>query len=236
MSDAATGPDQGVVVVEIMDERTPLADRAVGLFEATFDRRDRHAVDELRAEIAEKRYGLLAPFNFHLLAARAGDDLIGAIMGCYLAGVNAGFVDYLAVRPGDRGRGVGRILRPRLVDQFREDAREAGRDELAWVLGEVRLENPWLRRLVETRGAIPFDLAYFHPGMRPGVHSPPYVLYRQPFGDLRKELPNALVRRILYAVYRRAYRVRYPLQHEGFMAMIEALEGRESVGIHPDFG
>jgi hypothetical protein len=43
------------------------------------------------------------------------------------------------------------------------------------------------------------------------------------------------VRRILYTVYRRAYRVRYPLEHAGFRNMLAQLEGREFVGAHPDF-
>ncbi len=235
MSGAGSAAPPDVVVIEVQDERTPLGESAVRLFEETFDRRDRHAAEELRAEIAEKRYGLLDPFDFHLLAACHGNELIGAIMGVYLAGVNAGFVDYLAVRPGFRGQGVGRVLRPRLVSLFRDDARTAGRDDLSWVLGEVRLENPWLRRLVRARGAIPFDLDYFHPGMRPGTHTSRYVLYRQPFGDPSPELPVGLVRRILYAIYRRAYRVRYPLHHEGFQAMMGALEGRDLIGLHRDF-
>lgn len=224
-----------IEIVEVDDERTTLADEAVALFEETFDRRDRHDTHELRLEIAEKRLELLPPFDFHLLVARAEHHVHGAIMGCYLAGANAGFVNYLAVPASMRGMGIGRLLRPRLVELFQEDARRHSGQELAWVIGEVRSDNPWMRRLVRNRGAIPFDLRYFHPGMRPSGHSPPYVLYRQPFADPRVELPVAFVRRILYTVYRRAYRVRYPLDHDGFRDMLQQLEGREFVGAHPDF-
>jgi len=235
MTAAGAGPGEGLVIVEIDDERTTLGESAIRLVAETFDRGDRHAIEELKGEIAEKRYGLLAPFDFHLVGACTGSQLVGAIMGSYLAGVNAGLIVYLAVQPDHRGGGAGRILRSRLVSLFRESARAAGKDDVSWVLGEVRYENPWLRRLVRTRGAIPFDLEYYHPGMRPGMKIGRYVLYRQPFDDPRPELPVELVRRILYAIYRRAYRVRYPLVHEGFMAMMTALEGREAVGFHPDF-
>lgn len=223
-------------IIEVTDERDALATAALGLIAESFDRRDRQSLVELRSEIAEKRRGLLAAYDFHLLAsADAVEGARGTVAGVYLEGVNAGFVTYLAVRPEERGHGLGRALRMRLVDVFRDDARRAGWDDLAWVLGEVRLESAWLRRLVEHRGALPFDLTYYHPGMRPGDDHRPYALYRQPVGDDRAELPAQLVRRILYAVYRRGYRVRYPLEHAGFVAMLDQLEERDLVGLHTMF-
>jgi GNAT superfamily N-acetyltransferase len=225
-----------VRVVEITDEREPLAAAALAIIADTFAAYERHHISDLRSEIAERRLGVLSGQNFHLLAAVADEapEPLGAIIGVYLDGVNAGFVAYLGVLEQHRGRRVARILRPRLVELFREDARRAGHTDLAWVMGEVRRSNPWLRRLVRTRGAIPFDLTYYHPGMT--LDSPePYVLYRQPIGDARRDLPVAEVRRVLYSIYRRAYRVRYPLQRDTFVNMLAQLEGRTSVGIHPDF-
>lgn len=222
-------------LIEIADERDPLADGAFALIEQVFAPQDRQALSELRSELTERRLGMFTNYNFHLIAAVFDDDEApaGTITGVYLGGVNAGFVTYLAVRRRYRGRRIARLLRPRLIDAFRADARTAGHADLAWVLGEVRASSPWLRRLVRTRGAIPFDLDYYHPGMTPGV-SEPYLLYRQPIGDSRRALPVAQVRRVLYSIYRRAYRVRYPLQRESFVAMIDQLEGRETVGVYAD--
>jgi GNAT superfamily N-acetyltransferase len=223
-------------IVEIVDERDPLAEPALGLVQQMFTPADRQPVAEMMSELAERRLGLFSTYNFHLLAAvfEGEEEPAGSIIGVYLGGVNAGFIMYLAVRREHRGRRIARLLRPRLIEAFRADARRSGRDDLAWVLGEVRASSPWLRRLVRTRGAIPFDLEYYHPGMTPG-EGEPYVLYRQPVADLRHELSAALTRRIIYAIYRRAYRVRYPLQRPGFAAMIEQLQHRSSVGVHPDF-
>jgi GNAT superfamily N-acetyltransferase len=223
-------------ITAIADDRDPLVDGALALIEEMFAPQDRHNLAELRSELAERRLGMFTTYNFHMVAAvQPGDERpAGVACGVYLGGVNAGFVMYLAVRREHRGRRIARLLRPGLIDAFRADARAGGHDDLAWVLGEVRMSSPWLRRLVRTRGAIPFDLRYFHPGMSPGT-SEPYALYRQPVADRRRELPVVAVRRILYAIYRRAYRVRYPLQRESFVAMIEQLEGRETVGVHPDF-
>ncbi|HSJ23678.1 MAG TPA: GNAT family N-acetyltransferase [Longimicrobiales bacterium] len=233
---SAAGEDPELDLVAVTDERDPLAERALALVHRTFAPADRQPVSELLSELKESRLGLLSNHNFHLIAAVAPDDEepAGTIIGVYLGGVNAGLVMYLAVRREYRGHGLGRLLRPRLLEAFQEDARRAEHDDVAFVLGEVRAASPWLRRLVATRGAIPFDLEYYHPGMAPG-YGEKYVLYRQPFGDARTELPVALVRRILYAIYRRAYRVRYPLQREGFVAMLRQLEGRSKVGMHPEF-
>ena len=230
---ASAQPD--LEIIEVDDERTALAAEAIHLIEQAFPPRDRQSAEELRFEIAEKRNGLIAPFGFHLLVARDPTAVLGVALGVYLAGVNAGFIHYLAVSSSHRGGGIGRMLRPALIDCFLADARDAGFDALNWVLGEVRIDNPWIRKLVAARGAIPCDLTYYHPGMRPDTGATAYVLYRQPVGDAREELPAQLVRRVLYAIYRRAYRVRYPLQHAGFAAMIEQLEGATMVGMHPAF-
>lgn len=225
-----------VRIVEIRDEREPLAEAALAVIAEMFAAHERQPINELRSEIAERRLGMLSGYNFHLLTALYEDNDVpaGAIAGLYLDGVNAGFITYLAVRSQHRGRRLARVLRPKLIEVFRADARREEYDDLAWVLGEVRADSPWLKRLIRTRGAIPFDIEYYHPGMSIGSGEP-YVLYRQPIGDHRRELPVELVRRTLFAIYRRGYRVRYPLNRDIFTNMLEQLEGREQVGVHPDY-
>lgn len=219
-----------------MDERTALADAALETIAEAFHPPDRQSLDELRCEISEKRLDLLSAYDYHLLAMLTSEGAVmGTVVGVYLEGVNAGFVTYLAVRSAYRAQGVARRLRTRLVDLCREDARRAEWDDLAWVLGEVRHDNQWLRRLIRERDAIVFDLDYYHPGMVPGAAPARYVLYRQPVGDRRRELPVQEVRRILFAVYRRGYRVRYPLLRDGFRHMLGQLEDRHVVAPHPDF-
>lgn len=222
-------------IVELTDERDPSTASALGLIEETFDRRDRQPVEELSSEIAEKRLQLTSSKEFHLLAALdAAGRVGGTISGIYLDGVNAGFVAYLAVRPESRRSGIGRRLRTALVERFRADAARSGFDDLAWVLGEVRLSSPWLRRLVRWRGAVPFDITYYHPGVTP-PDVPKHALYRQPVADDREVVSADLVRRLIYAIYHRAFRVRYPLMHTGFQQMVRELEDRSEVGMHPQF-
>jgi GNAT superfamily N-acetyltransferase len=222
-------------IVAIDDERDPLAREALRLIEEMFRPQDRQGLEEMLSEVAEDRMGLLAADGFHVLAALDDEGRpVGTVAGFYMHGVNAGFVTYLAVRPDARGGKLARNLRRNLVEAFRTDAIGGGWAELAWVIGEVRKRSPWLRRLVRHRGAIPLDLDYYHPGMDPDLAEEAYVLYRQPVGDDRRDLPVDLVRQILYAIYRHAYRVRYPLVRPGFRRMLEQLEGREGVGPHPE--
>lgn len=221
-------------IVEVDDERDELAEKALALITECFPSHERQPLSELRSEIEEKRLALLDPFDFHLFVMVDGDQVIATVAGVYLAGINAGFITYLAVRPEARGRRVARDVRSAIVAAFRDDARRQGHDDLAWVLGEVRADGRWLGSLVRNRGAIPFDLTYYHPGMVLEA-APPYALYREPVGDHRREVPAAEVRRAIYAIWRRGYRVRYPLERTTFRAMIDELEGQEIVGVHPEY-
>jgi GNAT superfamily N-acetyltransferase len=237
MGEGSPAELDGIRIVEIVDERDPLAEGALELIAEAFPPHERQPLAELRSEIEEKRRELLLPFDFHLFAGVDESDderVVAAGSGAYLAGINAGFISYLAVREGVRGQGVGQEVRVALVEAFREDARRTGRDDLAWVLGEVRTDGHWLESLIRNRGAIPFDLTYYHPGMVL-EGGPPYALYREPIGDPRRELPLAEVRRVLYAVWRRGYRVRYPLERATFQAMLAELEERERVGLPPEY-
>lgn len=221
-------------IVQLEDERTPEVQQALALIGATFARSERQPLHEIALELQEKRLQLLVDYDFHLFAGldEAG-EVQGVAAGLYLGGVNAGFVTYLAVRPECRVGGLGHRLRTRLVEAFRGDAERTGWPELNWVVGEVRRDSPWLDRLVRDQGAICLDLAYYHPGTGPGRGDAEWILYRQPVGDHRRALPAGEVRRLLYSIWRRAYRVRYPLERDGFTAMLEQLEGREEVEEHP---
>lgn len=230
------GPEGGTheEIVEVDDERHELARQALDLIGESFAPSERQPLDQIGMEIAEKRLGLLTSYDFHLFAAVTETGTVAAVAtGVYLGGVNAGFVTYLAVRPEYRSRELGRRMRVTLVEAFRADARALDWGELAWVVGEVRFESPWLQRLVRERAAIPFDLTYYHPGVNPGEAGEHWILYRQPVGDARPSLPAQEVAQLLYAIWRRAYRVRWPLQLEAFRAMLQDLEGRALVGPHP---
>jgi len=219
-------------VVRVGDERTPLAHAAIELLHTAIG--DVQPADDLLTEIEECRRGLPSGGKYHLLAAVDGDQRPFAVAaGVYLEAMNAGFITYLAVQPEMRNRQLGTTLRAELLACFHDDAAERGA-ELAWTVGEVRRDSAWLRSLVQGGRAIPFDLGYFHPWMSLRAEGR-YVLYREPAADTRPELPSDEVARLLFAIWRRAYRIRYPLQSETFCYMLRGLEGREMIGPDPGF-
>jgi hypothetical protein len=81
---------------------------------------------------------------------------------------------------------------------------------------------------------IPFDFPYFHPWMQRRSEGR-YVLYREPLADARVELPAQEVVRLVYALWRRAYRIRFPLQSETFCYMLDRLHASGTIGPDPDF-
>ena len=220
-------------LVVLDDERKPLARQALELIVHAIG--DVQPVGELLAELEEKRLGMLSGGDYHLLTYVDDDGKpVAAAAGVYLKGVNAGFITYLAVRKDQRGAHLGRRLRSHVVQAMRDEALRTTGHDLAWIVGEVRQESPWLKTLVRDGEAIPFDMPYFHPWQSRRGHAR-YVLYREPVSDPRTDLGADEVLRLLYNIYRRAYRLRFPLHSDNFCFMLGDLEGRETVGVHANF-
>ncbi|MBW3570058.1 MAG: hypothetical protein KY467_03020 [Gemmatimonadetes bacterium] len=220
-------------VMVVDDERAPLAREALELIADAIG--DVQPVNDLLSEIEERRCGMPSAGEAHLLAMVDEDGrAAAAAAGIYLETVDAGFITYLAVRKELRGQRVGRGLRAHLVESIRAEARVKNGADPAWVVGEVRSGSPWLQTLVTAGEAIPFDFPYFHPWM-PRAAEGRYVLYREPLADARAELPAHEVVRLVYAIWRRAYRIRFPLQSETFCYMVDRIKAAGTIGPHPDY-
>ncbi|HEU4747242.1 MAG TPA: hypothetical protein VFS56_01985, partial [Gemmatimonadaceae bacterium] len=113
--------------------------------------------------------------------------------------------------------------------KFESDAHHVGHERLAAIVGEVRRNNPWLRHLVR-EGAIALDFPYFQPSLDGNKEPVPLVLYYQPLGGTKKTLGVAELRRLLYTMWRRMYRIDEPLGRPEFRRMLRSLEGRRRIG------
>jgi GNAT superfamily N-acetyltransferase len=215
---------------EVESDRDPAFRAAHALLRRTFPRAELLSRREWADVMRERNQGLWTDLNWHLLVASRQDQVVGTASGSYVGNRNVGMVGYIAVRPAERGRGVGQRLRRALHDAFEEDASRVHGRRLAAIIGEVRPDNPWLRHIVRHDGAIALDFPYYQPSVAWLRRPVPLVLYYQPLGEARRSLATTEVRRLVYTIWRRVYRVGKPLSSGVFRRMMRALTGRQRVG------
>lgn len=180
--------------------------------------------------LRERETGLFMDINWHLLVALRGDRLIGAASGTYLGNVNIALIGYIAVDTAARERGLGPLLRRRLRRAIEQDAQRIRRRPLRAIVGEIEEDNPWLRTVVKRHGAIPLDFPYEQPSLRPNHASVPLTLYWQPLSNPdTRWLSAAFLRKLLYTIWRRTFRIRSPLKEPAFRRMMKSLEGRKRI-------
>jgi hypothetical protein len=219
-----------ITIREIMSVDDPAFRAAHALLRRSFHRGEMLPVADWRNAMRERREGLWTDLNWHLLVAERRGRVLGAASGSYLGNLNVGLIGYIALTPAARSTGIGPRMRTTLLRKFHADARRIGRSAAGAIMGEVREDNPWLRYLVRHEGAIALDFAYIQPALGAAKEPVPLVLYYQPLGRQRKSLPAAEVRRLLYSMWRRSYRIGRPLEHREFRLMLRSLRGRSRIG------
>jgi hypothetical protein len=218
---------------EIVDPKDPAVRSAYALLARTFPRKERVARSDWTGSLAEGAQGLATDFAWHLLVAERDDAVIGLASGTYLGNVNLGVIGYLAMVPEVRSLGVGTRLRTRLRQRFARDATQLRARPLDGIIGEVSATNPWLRRLATRPEVLLLDFPYFQPRLYDGDTPSPFILYYESLERQRDRLPVGELRRILYTVWRRVYRIPRPLDDPAFRAMLRAMQHRRSIGRRP---
>lgn len=229
-SDAGTTPTAPIRIREVVDPEDVALREAHKLLVRSFAKEERVTFSEWRSTIAEKAAGLLTDINWHLVVAEADGRLVGLASGTYLGNVNIGIIGYLAMSPDIRSKGIGTRLRMHLRRRFERDAMRVAEEPLEAIIGEVSVSNPWLRRLAKRRNVLLLDFRYYQPSLYEGDKPSPFVLYYESLRRERSHIPVSELRRILYTMWRRSYRVSRPLDDPAFRAMIRSLDGRRSVG------
>ncbi len=215
---------------EIIDPADPAVGQAHRLLTRSFHKAERVPIKEWRNSLREGNADVWTDVHWHLAVAELRGRVIGVVTGTYLGNVNTGVIGYLAVGTNARGYGVGPALRGRLRSLFRKDARRIRGETLEAVIGEVRPDNPWLPTLVRRDGVIALNFEYHQPRLHVGEAPVPLVLYYESLGRVRKRLPTELLRRLLYTLWRRIYRIARPMSNSTFKGMLAQLEGRRSIG------
>jgi hypothetical protein len=222
-----------LTIREVWSASDPAFDAAHRLFRRIFPRAELLPKREWAYAMRERDAGLWTDLDWHMLVAERGGTLLGAASGSYVGNINVGVIGYIAVTARTRSLGIGPKLRRKLRLTFERDAQRVHGRPLKALVGEVRPENPWLRSLVRRDGAVALDFPYYQPSLHRSAKAVPLVLYYQPLRGRRTSLPAAEVRRLLYTMWRRPYRVARPLSRPLFRRMLKALEGRRSIGQRP---
>jgi hypothetical protein len=215
---------------EIASERDPALRGAYRLLRRTFPPKELVPLSEMQNSLREREAGVLTDLRWHMLVAMRGDEVVGVGSGTYLGSLNVGTIGYLTVAPGERTGGLGARVRARLRKAFEQDALTIRGESLTALVGEVEADNPWLDYLVRRRGALALDLPYLQPEVRADREPVPLVLYYQPLRRSVKRLPVTTVRQLIFALWRRGYRIAAPMRDARFRRMLRALDGRRSVG------
>jgi GNAT superfamily N-acetyltransferase len=217
-------------VREIRSARDPAFGAAHALLRRIFPRAEMMPRRAWVQVLREREQGLWTDLNWHLFVAQRDGRVIGAASGSYLGNVNVGVIGYVAVDARARAKGLGPRLRRALVRAFERDARDVNAADLRAVVGEVHADNPWLRVLVSRHHALALDFPYYQPALHRTEKGVPLVMYYEPIGVRRRWLSAGEVRRLLYTMWRRAYRVPSPLKDANFRRMLRALDGRRRIG------
>jgi len=215
---------------ELTSGRDPAFAAAYRLLKRTFPAAELLPRKDWEVVMRESEADLWTDINWHLFVAESGGRVVGSASGSYLGNVNVGVIGYIAVDAAMRSAGLGPRLRRKLVDAFETDAHDVLGEPLLAVAGEVEEDNPWLRHLVKHLRAIPLDFPYQQPALGIAPAAVPLVLYWQPISDHRRSLPASEVRRLLYTIWRRMYRVGAPLERAPFRKMMRSLQGRRLIG------
>lgn len=219
-----------VTVREVRDPGDPRLSAAHRLLRLAFGRDELVSIREWRDSLAERDAAVWTDTAWHLLVAEQTGRVLGAASGTYVGNLNLGVMGYLVVHPDARGLGLGPRLRRRLRGLFFRDARRLHGGPLGALVGEVRRDNPWLRRLIRRPSVVALDFPYCQPDLRRNVPPVEFVLYRETFEGPRRTMTAKELRQLLYNVWRRVYRIPRPMSSPVFRRMMRSLAGRRVVG------
>lgn len=180
--------------------------------------------------LLEHARGVHTDVAWHLLVAEQKNTVIGIASGTFLGNINVGVVGYLAIAPSAQARGLGARLRRALRRRFVRDAKRITGRQLDGIIGEISLDNPWLRALSRNPAVLPLNFEYYQPRLREDDKPSRFVLYYEAVGRPVKQLGVAELRRILFAMWRRAYRIARPLDRPAFRRMLSSLTNKRTVG------
>ncbi|MBN1420259.1 MAG: GNAT family N-acetyltransferase [Planctomycetes bacterium] len=208
------------------------------------DQNERESLENMEKYLRLKEEGWYERNNYHiLLFLDGGSPIAGAIID-YLAGPNAGVIEFLVVAENARGRGWGRRLLSWVEEALAADARRAGSAGWDYLIGEM---NDPFRSSPSTDSMDPFVRAAIWDGWGFEKVRFPYVqpslsAEKQPVRNLllmckpgegrdRSAIPAKTLREVVYGYAKWAMRIDDPEANPECREMFGYLEGRDRIDL-----
>lgn len=198
----------GLQSVELTDLNGDLARQTVEIYQDAFPPEERDSLETIAAEVRRR----VRPNEIlHWWAYMENGVVVGTSLFSFYPAERLGYLQYIAVRRGQRGHGYGARFLQMVLDQLRRDAAQAGTS--CWGLcleveqpdGARSAEEREMRlariRFYERSGAVLLsELDYVAPPVAPGLPALPYYLMFVPEPGKRYPIGRSFLRRVIEAV------------------------------------
>ena len=200
--------------VRVHDGASESVRRAHELFVETIGPDGVEDLDAFRLTVSHLTTPAVAP---KLIEAYDGDQLIGAMLGVYLRGVNGGMVLYAGVREACRRRGLYTEMRNVLLDELASESSTG----LGFFLSEVEYGS-WLhRKYLDEWGAFVATADYVQPAVQ-GLPRRRLDFMVVPQAATKEEIVESLTA-IVREVYLSVYRISEPEDNPNFRHMMDSI-------------
>jgi hypothetical protein len=210
------------------------------------DSDERESLDNMKEYLRLKADGWYGKNNYHILIADGPEGPCAGSISDFLAGPNAGVIEFLVVGKNNRGRGTGKRLLDRTEQQFVEDAAMALGQRLGCVVAEMNdpfkpgatADNldPFLRAAIWHKwGYSRLDFPYVQPALSeeqsPVGH---LMLIAKAFRpEWKKAFPAQIVKSIVHEYIRWAMRIDRPFTSPEYQRMAAFLDQVNAVPLQP---
>jgi len=208
--------------------------------------RDRLRVGEEGPKSGKEKILLQDGYTLHLIAAKEGDKVVGAIYGHLISRITGenkavGFVTYITVHREHRRHGIATALireLQRVVEQ--EALRLTGRSIFGMVYEIEEEGKEEIKATVVKLGARPLDIVYYQPALRIGYEPEQIHLWFQPVPvlsppdfsafSLPADTVEGIVRNMLAMEYVGPELRGFDPAAKPYTAFLESMKGRKDIG------
>lgn len=234
-----------------LDQSPPSLDRLSAFFHGVYagsfpDGDERETLENMAGYLRLKAQGWYGESNYHLLLLEDHGAIIGGCVSDYLGAPNCGVIEFLAVAPAFRGRGLASRLLAHTQHLLTQDAQARHHRGLDFLLGEVedpQFPQSWAGgfdpvdrlRIWARWGFAAVDFPYTQPALRaqsaPVTHL--MLMAKAIQSHSPQHISSSQLQAVIHEYLRLAMRIEAPPLCAEYQAMATALSARQRVRLLP---